>query len=52
MWREIEIDSWSTFNQIIDNNLNERNWIFRGQCSTEWDLTSSLYREIKNMTQL
>ncbi|WP_277587543.1 FRG domain-containing protein [Psychrobacillus antarcticus] len=45
MWREVDIQSWSEFNNIIDE-LDLTNWIFRGQSNSEWDLQNSLYREI------
>ncbi|MED3821393.1 FRG domain-containing protein [Priestia aryabhattai] len=46
MWKEIKIENWNHFNDIIFQ-LKPREWIFRGQSSIEWDIETSLYRECK-----
>ncbi|MBY0008805.1 FRG domain-containing protein [Priestia aryabhattai] len=46
MWKEIKIENWNHFNDVIFT-LNPKEWIFRGQCSVEWEIETSLYRECK-----
>ena len=36
---------WQDFNQTI-SDLNAKDWVYRGQRSSTWNLQSSLYREI------
>ncbi|MGO4888050.1 FRG domain-containing protein [Anaerobacillus sp. MEB173] len=46
MWKEIHIESWQQFNDVI-SNLHYNEWVFRGQRDSVWELQSSFYREIK-----
>lgn len=46
MWKEVKVNNWKHFNEIIENFDNNK-WIFRGQSSDKWVLESSLYRECK-----
>lgn len=47
MWKEIEINSWSDFNEAIEG-IELCNWVFRGQSNSKWDIQNSLSREILN----
>lgn len=46
MWKEIKIESWQEFNEMI-SHFHYNEWIYRGQRNSVWDLQSSLYREIQ-----
>ncbi|MCM2978874.1 FRG domain-containing protein [Priestia aryabhattai] len=45
MWKEVRIDNWQHYNQII-SQLNPNDWIFRGQSWVEWKIQTSLHREL------
>ena len=47
MWKEIEINSWSDFNEAIEG-IDLCNWVFRGQSNSKWEIQNSLSREILN----
>ncbi|WP_078428355.1 FRG domain-containing protein [Alkalihalobacterium alkalinitrilicum] len=48
MWKELKIESWHEFNDVI-SHLHYNEWIFRGQRNSVWDLQSSLYREVQKV---
>ncbi|MUK48274.1 FRG domain-containing protein [Aliivibrio fischeri] len=43
--KEIRIESWKDFKNLLDHR-NFRQWIYRGQSDSRWNLESSLYRSI------
>ena len=48
MWKEIVVDDWKHFIDI-SSLFESKGWIFRGQCSSEWGLETSLFRECKKL---
>ena len=51
MWEEIHIKDWHQFYKI-SLELKPKRWIFRGQASSEWKITSSLFRELDRAKDL
>ncbi|MHA7966701.1 hypothetical protein ACX93W_21540 [Paenibacillus sp. CAU 1782] len=51
MWKEIIIENWHHFYSSV-LNLESKKWIFRGQASKEWNITSSLFRELDRAKDL
>ncbi|PYE41665.1 FRG domain-containing protein [Paenibacillus barcinonensis] len=51
MWNEVIIKDWVHFYSTI-TELKSKEWIFRGQASSEWKITSSLFREIDRAKDL
>lgn len=48
MWKEITVEDWTHFNNLIDD-FNNNDWVFRGQSNMQWSLVSSLHRECKGV---
>ncbi|CAN7458165.1 FRG domain-containing protein [Paenibacillus sp. LjRoot56] len=48
---EVQIDDWFEFYKFI-NAFTAKTWIFRGQGSSNWNLTSSLFRELERAKDL
>jgi hypothetical protein len=47
MWKEIQIEDWQHYNEIM-SNFHSTDWIYRGQSSFEWKIQTTLHREMLN----
>ncbi len=48
---EVTVTSWSHFNNIV-SDLRYREWVFRGQSDSSWQLETTLYRAFKDVALL
>ncbi|WP_155693235.1 FRG domain-containing protein [Aliivibrio fischeri] len=49
-WDEIRIDSWKEFDDEIAK-LPYRQWLYRGQSDTRWEIKTSLYRLFEDASE-